>query len=94
LRWLEYSALKTPTVASNIAEANRTIEDGKTGLLVPNTTEAWVEALGKLIEDKKLRIKMGENAYKEVKKNFNMETISKDYAAHVRRRIKLWRLKR
>ncbi|MBU0762801.1 MAG: glycosyltransferase, partial [Candidatus Altiarchaeota archaeon] len=74
LRWLEYSALKIPTVASNV-EPFRCIEDQKTGLLVTEPGE-WENAISELIEDQSKRKMIGENAYHEVKKNFNVEKIA------------------
>ena len=36
-----------------------TVRHEETGLLVPNTTEAWVDALSRLVEDADLRAKIG-----------------------------------
>jgi len=71
LRWLEYSALKTPTIASNVAPYRDSIKDGKTGLIVKNK-EDWYKHIARLIEDKTLREKIGTAAYLEVKRNYNI----------------------
>lgn len=72
LRWLEYSALKIPTVATNISHFRETIRDGQDGFLV-TTLDEWVTKLGLLIRDKRLRERMGQAAYKRVKRDFNVK---------------------
>lgn len=82
LKWLEYSALKIPTVASRI-EPFKCIQDGKTGFLASNTKE-WIEKISALIENSELRRRMGHNAHNEVKKNFNLETVTDRYISILR----------
>lgn len=77
LRWLEYSAIKIPTVASPI-EPFKCIQDGKTGFLADNKLD-WYEKLKALIVSKELREKMGRLAYNEVKQNYNMDTVANEY---------------
>lgn len=68
LRWLEYSALKIPTVASDV-EPYR-----DTNALLCVTHEDWVSALDTLIGDKVIRQAMGNEAYDIVNKKFNAST--------------------
>ena len=63
IKWLEYSACKIPGIFTNIEAYNRVVEHGKTGWLVPNTTEAWYEAIKMFIQDDSLRMGIAENAY-------------------------------
>ena len=77
IKFLEYSAYKIPTIASKVypyyvSSFNREIiDDGETGLLVrPNE---WFDALEKLILDKSLREKLGENAYKQIKEEWQYD---------------------
>jgi glycosyltransferase involved in cell wall biosynthesis len=77
LRWLEASALKIPTIASNV-EPYRCIEHGITGFLVKEEDE-WVECLSRLIEDRELRKQMGYMSYEKIKQDFNVETNAKLY---------------
>jgi glycosyltransferase involved in cell wall biosynthesis len=77
LRWLEYSALKIPTVASNVLPC-KTIKHNKTGLICKNEKD-WYNNIKYLIDNEKERKRLGENAYKEVKKNYNTEKIAKKY---------------
>lgn len=79
LRWLEYSAMKLPTVASRVYPFKNTIRDGEDGIIC-NTSEEWYKALKNLIVDVIHRKRIGENAYARVKADFNLETVSKSYA--------------
>jgi glycosyltransferase involved in cell wall biosynthesis len=73
LRWLEYSALKIPTVATGISHFNQSIEDGKTGFLIKdNNLSEWKSTLELLIKNKDMREQVGKNAYQRVKKDFNV----------------------
>lgn len=78
LRWLEYSALKVPTVASSVEPFRRSIEHGVTGLLAKEPDD-WFEYLSQLIEQEQYRKTVGINAYNHIKKHFNLKYITKDY---------------
>lgn len=78
LRWLEYSALKVPCVASPLPDFVRSITEGKTGFLA-NDLEAWKTSLQSLIDSEDLRINVGKQAYQEVKERFNVRKTSTQY---------------
>lgn len=78
LRWLEYSAIGIPSVVSMVDHFVSSIKDCKTGTFATTPYE-WISSLSALINNKKLREEMGKNAYNEVRKNWNIETKSKDY---------------
>lgn len=74
LRWLEYSALKIPCVATDISHFRQTIKNGNDGFLIrENNLQDWVTTLGLLIRDRGLREDIGRSAYKRVKKDFNVK---------------------
>jgi glycosyltransferase involved in cell wall biosynthesis len=80
LRWLEYSALKIPTVASQVSHFEQTITPRHDGLLVPNNDlQAWKDSLNTLIKDESLRRNIGRNAYATVKKNFKVRKRASEY---------------
>lgn len=79
LRWLEYSALKVPTVASRVYPFKNSIRHGEDGLIA-NSKQEWYEALKGLIVDAGRRTAMGRQSYKRVKQDFNMETTAIKYA--------------
>lgn len=78
LRWLEYSALKIPTVASPLPDFERAIEQGKTGFLASDL-DSWAKHLKDLIASDSLRKEIGRNAYQSIKQNFNVRKTSTNY---------------
>lgn len=78
LRWLEYSALSIPTVASNVRPFRDSMNDGKDGFLCASK-KAWFETLQDLIVSEEKRRAVGTVAYKRVKKDFNMNDVAKSY---------------
>ena len=78
LRWLEYSALKLPTVASNVRPFSESINNGLTGLTC-STKQEWHRHLKDLIEHKNVRENVGQMAYDDVKSRFNMDKTAVEY---------------
>ena len=70
LKWLENSICGIPSVLSPVVY-QKTVKDGETGLIA-ETPKDFVKLTSKLIEDEKVRKKIGENAYKEVRKNYDI----------------------
>ena len=71
---LEAQASAKPVVAFDIGGVNEAVVNGKTGLLVKlGSTEAFADALLKLISDKTLREKMGEDGRRFVVENFTWD---------------------
>jgi SAM-dependent methyltransferase/glycosyltransferase involved in cell wall biosynthesis len=79
LRWLEYSALKIPTIASKVYPFEKSLTNGKDGLLVSNSATEWYEAMRSLIVDHQRRKSMGEAAYGKVRKFYSMDDEAKKY---------------
>ena len=67
-KWVEAALCKVPTVASDIGAFQEMIVDGKDGFLCKNEKD-WFSILDKLILNKELRKKIGEEAYSRVIKN-------------------------
>jgi glycosyltransferase involved in cell wall biosynthesis len=80
LRWLEYSAMGIPTVASNVLHFRQSVEHGKTGFLA-GTHEKWVKILTKLVNEPKLRENIGRAARLEVKNQWRPEVQARKYRA-------------
>lgn len=90
LRWLEGSALRLPTVASNVGHFKETIRNGVDGFLAKDAGE-FEMYLSLLIEDKKRRRAMGAKAYARVYEDFNIEktaTIYTDALKDARTKVK------
>lgn len=79
LRWLEYSALKVPTIASDVYPFKHSIVNGKTGFVIQNGKKDWYDKMRELILDKEKRENIAKLAYDEVKKNYSMDKVASTY---------------
>jgi len=75
LRYLEYAACKTPTIASNVEP----FKSDFIGYVVKSDDE-WLSYLEGFIQSKNLRQEIGRAAYKEVKEKLNLDTVTRRYA--------------
>lgn len=74
IKHFEYSMMGISTIASNISPYSNVITDKKTGLLVPETKEAWVSSMRELINDKYKRLALSRSAKDNVIENHNLDT--------------------
>ena len=76
----ECGRYKVPLIASDVGCYNETIINGETGYLIdpeaPRTE--WVKTLTKVIKDKKLRTKMGENLHSITQELFDLNKVAKN----------------
>lgn len=79
LRWLEYSALGIPTVASNVGHFKQTLRNGQDALLA-DKPEDFAPLIQSLIDDAKARRALGRRAKDRVVRDFNVDTVAKHYA--------------
>lgn len=78
LRWLEYSSMRIPTVASPLPHFAESISHGETGFLAGSFDE-WVEKLELLIDNADLRLQMGKAARQEVKERWSLKSLGGKY---------------
>lgn len=71
LRWLEYSSLKIPTVASDVVPFR-----GIDNIVLVKEPEQWKAELAKLITDPSRRTALGNAAYNELKEDYDPGTWS------------------
>jgi glycosyltransferase involved in cell wall biosynthesis len=69
---LQYMSLGIPAVASPIGVNEKIITDGKNGFLAASLGE-WFEKLSILVNDGKLRSKMGKSARRTVVENYSLD---------------------
>ncbi len=79
LRYLQYSALKVPTVASNVGPYKNTIIDGENGY-VANSDKIFLDKISNMLDNAKLRRFIGDNSHRFVMKNYNLEVVGRTYA--------------
>ena len=82
----ECGRYKVPLIASNVGCYDETIFNGKTGYLIePDAPKSvWVKILTKVIQDRKFRMKMGENLHEVTEQYFDLNKVAKD-------RVKLYK---
>jgi glycosyltransferase involved in cell wall biosynthesis len=72
---MEAMAIGMPVVSTRISGIPELIEDGVSGILVPEKDEsALADALAQLIDDNELRIRLGRGARRRIAERFNLET--------------------
>jgi len=69
---LQYMAMGIPSVVSPVGFNIEIVKDGFNGFLAGNKSE-WVEKLSTLIEDKKLRENVGDNARTTIEENYSLK---------------------
>lgn len=80
LMFLEAGYYNLPTVATNVEGIPEVIKNGETGLLTnPREVQSLADNLLYLIENRKLRLKMGNNSYKRVTDLFSTEKMTSQY---------------
>lgn len=62
LKHLDYAAQGAAGIFSRVTSYRHTVQDGATGLVVPNATAAWEEGLERLIQDETLRRRLADGA--------------------------------
>jgi len=77
LKLIEASARKLPVIASDIGIYGSVIKSRVNGLLVENKLSDWRRAIKKLIGDKELRQRLGNNLYETFKRKYDIKIISK-----------------
>ena len=60
---LSCAAIGAAGVYSRVPPDSATVRDGETGLEVANSTEAWVDAISRLVEDAELRARLASAAH-------------------------------
>lgn len=77
---LEGMSCGLPIIATNVGGIPEQVQDGKNGFLVPlKQTEEIAEAALRLNADKKLLLKMGENARKTVLERYTKDIVMRQY---------------
>lgn len=71
---VEYSGFGIVGVYSDVPPYSDAVEQGETGFLCENTTQAWVVALSRLIEDEDLRREMARNCLNRAEGVFSVKT--------------------
>ena len=69
---IQYMACGKPVVASPVGVNVEIVRDGENGFLA-TTTEEWINALSRLIEDSELRFRMGQEGRSMVESDYSLQ---------------------
>lgn len=83
IKFIESASAKIPGVWQKMRQYTETIEDGKDGFLASTATD-WYEKLKILIDNKMIRQRMGEAAYRKVVETRQMKDHVKEYAEFIK----------
>jgi L-malate glycosyltransferase len=87
---MEAMASSLPVVASDSGGTRELVIDGETGFIVePGVPEGLADRLGKLCDDRELRIKMGEAGRFRVMSHFTADKMAEKFGALYRRLVVL-----
>lgn len=76
---LEMMASKIPVVATNVGGISEILQDGVNGILCEPNEESLAKGIIRLIQDRRLREKIGEEARKLMVENFDWEVVADRY---------------
>lgn len=76
-KYIEYAAAGTLCLCSDLQPYARLKGFVSPDLFVPNSTEAWVERLGKLLEDSAYREELRRQAVRHAHEQFGIDTVSR-----------------
>ena len=79
-KYREYGGCMIPGVYSDVSPFRETVDDGKTGLLVENDVDAWIDALEKLASSPVLRSAIAQAAFDDVRQHHNLRTTGRHLA--------------
>jgi glycosyltransferase involved in cell wall biosynthesis len=75
LKVLQYMAAGLPVISSDVGANAEVVEQEGSGLLVPNTAAAWLEALQRLAGDAELRRRMGRRGRSIVQEQYDKAVV-------------------
>ncbi len=81
VKFVEYADIGCAGIYTKIEPYVGVIEDGVTGLLVPNEAGAWRDAILRLLNDPELRFKIATNAYEFAQSHHSRKVVVEQYAA-------------
>jgi len=80
IKWLDYSAAGIASIFSDVSVYNQVVTHDSTGLLMPNSDQAWLEAITLLIESPEKRQALANAGQDAVKADFDLREKSALYA--------------
>jgi len=82
-KFREYAACGVAGIYSDMPVYNASVVDGQTGVLVANTSSAWVSAIGRLLTDAPLRTAIGAQARAYAADHFNERVTDDEWMSQI-----------
>jgi len=79
IKWLDYSAAGIASIFSDVSVYNQVVTHDHTGLLMPNSDQAWLEAITLLIESPEKRHALAQAGQAAVKADYDLREKSALY---------------
>lgn len=79
IKWLDYSAAGIASIFSDVSVYNEVVTHDVTGLLMPNSSQAWLEAITLLIESPEKRHALARAGQQEVREHFDLQAKAAHY---------------
>ncbi len=79
IKWLDYSAAGIASVFSDVSVYSQVVTHEVTGLLMPNSSQAWLDAITQLIESPGKRHALAAAGQKEVREGFDLAAKAAHY---------------
>ncbi|WP_288391933.1 glycosyltransferase family 4 protein [uncultured Herbaspirillum sp.] len=79
IKWLDYSAAGIASVFSDVSVYNQVVTHDVTGLLMPNSSQAWLDAITQLIESPEKRHALAAAGQQEVREGFDLAAKAAHY---------------
>lgn len=83
-KFREYAACRIAGVYSKVPVYAACVEDGRTGLLVPDTPGSWFAALAQLVEDPGLRREIQERAHDYARRRYGLAQVQEVWFEQLR----------
>jgi len=82
-KYVEYTVAGIPGIYSDCGLYRQVIEDGYNGILCENTSEAWLNALSKVIDNPEFRSQCAKNAQYHICENFSADNVLEKLVADI-----------
>lgn len=89
IKFLDYCALESAALLSDVAPYQASVQAGRTGLLTPNRPEAWLESLEHLVAAPDLRAELGRGAWTYLHRERTLAVRAADWNGAFRRLLGL-----
>lgn len=82
-KYVEYTVAGIPGIYSGCRLYRQVIEDGYNGMLCENTSEAWLGALSRFIDNQEFRLQCANNAQQHIYENFSTDSVLEKLLADI-----------